>query len=230
MSSRRRGRLGRGDPRARSAAAAAYVGGDSHRSRVPHAASRPHARRAPLRPRSLSSPHRAATADLVGPDAEDPRKGAERALKRAFGAYPTGVTVVTTFEGGAPRGFTANSFTSVSIDPPLLLVCHSNRAGSAPAFRSAKGFAVNVLAADQEDVAMRFARPGDDKFAGLDWRAGEGGPILPGVAAWLDCAHEATHPGGDHAILVGRVLAHDDAGTDPLAYWRGRFYPGFPPS
>ena len=175
----------------------------------------------------MSAPHRAATADLVGPDARRPDD--ERALKRAFGAYPTGVTVVTTFENGSPRGFTANSFTSVSIDPPLLLVCHANNAGSAPAFRSATGFTVNVLAADQEAMAMRFAKPGDDKFAGLDWHAGEGGPILPGVAAWLDCAHEATHPGGDHAILVGRVLAHEDAGTDPLAYWRGRFYPGFPP-
>ena len=177
----------------------------------------------------MSAPHREATADLVGPEPEAERVDHERALKRAFGAYPTGVTVVTTFEGGEPRGFTANSFTSVSIDPPLLLVCHDNRAGSAAAFRAATGFAVNVLASDQEAMAMRFAKPGDDKFGGLDWRAGEGGPILPGVAAWLDCAHEATHPGGDHAILVGRVLTHEDAGADPLAYWRGRFYPGFPP-
>ena len=176
----------------------------------------------------MSEHHAATTPDLVGPDAAG-REERERALKRAFGAYPTGVTVVTTFEGGEPRGFTANSFTSVSIDPPLLLVCHSNRAGSAGAFRAARGFAVNVLAADQEAMAMRFAKPGDNKFAGLDWRAGEGGPILPGVAAWLDCAHHATHPGGDHAILVGRVLDHEDGGRDPLAYWRGRFYPGFPP-
>lgn len=173
--------------------------------------------------------HEAATADLVGPAPSEAAAEAERTLKRAFGAYPTGVTVVTTFEEGEPRGFTANSFTSVSIDPPLLLVCHANSAGSAPAFRAASGFAVNVLAADQEEMAMRFARPGEHKFGGLGWRAGEGGPLLPGVAAWLDCAHEATHAGGDHAILVGRVLAHEDGGRDPLAYWRGTFYPGFPP-
>ena len=172
--------------------------------------------------------HRAATDDLVGPSPED-RVAARRALKRAFGAYPTGVTVVTTHGEGEPRGFTANSFTSVSIDPPLLLVCHDNDAGSAPVFRGARGFAVNVLAADQEALAMRFAGGEGDRFAGLECERGEGGPILPGVAAWLDCELEAIHPGGDHAILVGRVLRHRDEERDPLAYWRGRFYPGFPP-
>ena len=172
--------------------------------------------------------HRAATDDLVGPSPED-RAAAERALKRAFGAYPTGVTVVTTHGDGNARGFTANSFTSVSINPPLLLVCHDNRAGSAPVFRAAEGFTVNVLAADQEDVAMRFAGGEGDRFAGLGCEAGEGGPILPGVAAWLDCRTEAVHEGGDHAILIGRIVRHADAERDPLAYWRGRFYPGFPP-
>ena len=152
-----------------------------------------------------------------------------KALKRAFGAYPTGVTVVTTHGDGAPRGFTANSFTSLSIDPPLLLVCHDDRANSAPVFRSAPGFTVNVLAADQEALAMRFAGGEGDRFAGLDCEPGEGGPILPGVAAWLDCATHAIHGGGDHSILVGRIVAHRDAERDPLAYWRGRFYPGFPP-
>ena len=190
----------------------------------------PHDDHPPDEPPQLSADttHRAATGDLVGPSEQARRDGA-RVLKRAFGAYPTGVTVVTTHGRGDPRGFTANSFTSLSIDPPLLLVCHADKAGSAPTFRDAPGFTVNVLAADQEALAMRFAGGDGDRFAGLDCQAGTGGPILPGVAAWLDCTLHAIHPGGDHSILVGRVVGHHDAERDPLAYWRGRFYPGFPP-
>ena len=146
-----------------------------------------------------------------------------RALKRTFGAYPTGVTVVTTLHRGVPLGFTANSFTSVSLDPPLVLVCHGSYATSHAAFRDATGFAVNILAADQEALAKRFASRVEDRFAGIGWCDGEGGPILDGSAAWLDCAMHDAHPAGDHTILIGRVLAHEDAGTDPLLYARGRF-------
>ena len=146
-----------------------------------------------------------------------------RALKRTFGAYPTGVTVVTTLHGGAPLGFTANSFTSVSLDPPLVLVCHGSYATSHAAFRDAGGFAVNILAGDQEALAMRFASRVDDRFAGIGWHAGEGGPILEGTAAWLDCAMHDAHAAGDHTILVGRVLDHADSGRDALLYSRGRF-------
>ena len=159
------------------------------------------------------------------PDA-GPSEAAEdrvRRLKRAFGAYPTGVTVVTTMAGGAPLGFTANSFTSVSIDPPLLLVCHGNAATSAPAFQGAEGFAVNVLAADQDALAMRFASRIDDRFGGVDWSKGRGGPLLSGTAAWFDCAMHAVHDAGDHAILVGHVLDHGVEERASLLYAGGKF-------
>ena len=157
--------------------------------------------------------------DTADPDRDDP----VRALKRTFGAYPTGVTVVTTMHDGAPLGFTANSFTSVSLDPPLVLVCHGSYATSHAAFRDAGGFAVNILAADQEALAMRFASRVEDRFAEIGWREGAGGALLDGAAAWLDCEMHATHEAGDHTILVGRVLDHHDSGRAGLLYSRGRF-------
>ena len=149
----------------------------------------------------------------------------QRSLKRAFGAYPTGVTVVTTMLGEVPLGFTANSFTSVSIDPPLLLVCHGASASSHAIFREAEGFAVNVLSADQADLALRFASRIEDRFEGTAWRTGRGGPILRGTAAWLDCAMHEVHEAGDHSILIGRVLAHETSERTPLLYSRGQFLP-----
>ena len=148
-----------------------------------------------------------------------------RALKRTFGSYPTGVTIVTTMHEGQPIGFTANSFTSVSIDPPLLLVCHGSRASSHAAFRAAPGFAVNVLAAEQEALAMRFASRVEDRFAEVEWREGQGGPLIAGTTAWLDCAGEAMHEAGDHTIMIGRVLAHGATERPSLLYAGGRFGP-----
>ena len=151
---------------------------------------------------------------------------AREALKRTFGAFPTGVTVVTTTGPDGPVGFTANSFTSVSLDPPLLLVCHGTHASSHPTFRAAGGFAVNILAADQEGLATRFASKVPDRFAGVDWRPGRGGPLLAETAAWLDCETHAMHEAGDHTIMVGRIRDHDARDVEALAYWRGRFLPG----
>ena len=165
--------------------------------------------------------------DTVAPDDERARAAAAAtALKRTFGTYATGVTIVTTLEDGEPRGFTANSFTSVSIEPPLLLVCHSNRASSHTAFARATGFVVNILAADQKELALRFASKVEHRFAALDWTRGTGGPIIPGAAAWLDCQMHQTHDAGDHTILIGRVLAHQASPRDVLAYWRGGFMDG----
>ena len=167
--------------------------------------------------------------DTAVPTGEHERERAaeaSRALKRTFGTYATGVTIVTTMEHGEPRGFTANSFTSVSIEPPLLLVCHSNRASSHDAFARATGFVVNILAVDQHELAMRFASKVDNRFAGLEWTAGTGGPIIPGAAAWLDCRMHQTHNAGDHTILIGRVLDHAASNRDVLGYWRGGFVEG----
>lgn len=171
---------------------------------------------------------RRVTEGATTPDDAEDQAARELALKRAFGAYPTGVTIVTTMDGDIPRGFTANSFTSVSIDPPLLLVCHGNAASSGEVFRSAGGFAVNILSGDQRDLAIRFASRVDDRFADLEWQSGQGGPLLPGTAAWFDCTMHDTFPAGDHTILVGRVLEHRANDRDALAYWKGNFLEGLP--
>ena len=108
-----------------------------------------------------------------------------RDLRRAFGNFATGVTVVTTLDAaGNPCGFTANSFTSVSIDPPLLLVSIARAAFGCEVFTAARGFAVNILARSQRELSNRFAAAGTDKFANLDWHAAENGsPIIDGVVA-----------------------------------------------
>jgi flavin reductase (DIM6/NTAB) family NADH-FMN oxidoreductase RutF len=151
-----------------------------------------------------------------------------RALRRAFGAFATGVTVVTTRDGdGAPVGFTANSFSSVSLDPPLLLVCLAQTAASYGAFAGARRFAVNILSVEQRALSTAFATRGVDKFAGVDWREAEtGAPVIDGVVAWFDCVEHDIVDAGDHAILIGRVV--DFAVTDaaPLGYCRGA-YVGF---
>jgi flavin reductase (DIM6/NTAB) family NADH-FMN oxidoreductase RutF len=148
-----------------------------------------------------------------------------RALRRAFGAFPTGVTIVTTLDGaGAPVGFTANSFTSVSLTPPLLLACLAETASSYPAFRETTRFAVNVLSAGQREASATFATRGADKFAAVRWRREEtGAPVIEGAAAWFDCRTESIQKAGDHALLLGRVLAFGDSAAEPLGYWRGAY-------
>ena len=148
-----------------------------------------------------------------------------RALRTAFGAFLTGVTVVTTSDAeGRPLGFTANSFASVSLDPPLLLVCLAKRSFNHAAVTGAKGFAVNILAEDQEGVSNTFARPSDDRFATVAWRNGpHGSPVLDGAAAWFDCAMHEIVDAGDHTILIGRVEAFADTGTNGLGYARGAY-------
>jgi len=150
-----------------------------------------------------------------------------RALRAAMGAFPTGVTVVTTVgAGGEPVGTTANAVTSLSLDPPLLLVCFGRESRTLAAIRAHGGFAVNVLGARHRDVSHAFARPGaDDAWAGLAHTPGpSGSPCLADALAHVDCALEHRMPGGDHEILVGRVL-HAAAGADddPLIFHRGRY-------
>lgn len=149
-----------------------------------------------------------------------------RTLRDALGCFATGVTIVTAMApDGSPVGLTANSFTSLSLDPPLLLVCIARTASSLPALDAASHFAVNVLHIGQQPASTRFARSGGDRFAEIAWEAGEfGAPLIRGSLASFECARHAAHEGGDHVILVGRVeKARFEPRRDPLLYFRGRY-------
>ncbi|WP_018897969.1 flavin reductase family protein [Rhizobium sp. 2MFCol3.1] len=154
--------------------------------------------------------------------AEDKKK----ALRNAFGSFMTGVTIVTTLaDDDQPIGFTANSFASVSLDPPLLSVCVAKTSRSYETIIKADGFAINILAADQRDVSDRFARRDPERFTATNWEAGpNGAPVLSGVAAWFDCSREQTIDAGDHAILIGRIEAFKDNAGQGLGYARGAYF------
>lgn len=148
-----------------------------------------------------------------------------RLLRDAFGCFMTGVTVVTTTdETGAPLGFTANSFSSVSLDPPLLLASISNRSANLAAYTSGRGFAVNILSEGQKAISNVFARPSEDRFDTIDWQAGpHGAPVIAGGSAWFDCSLEHAIEAGDHTILIGRVEAFDTSTAPGLGYCRGAY-------
>ncbi len=145
------------------------------------------------------------------------------AFRKALGTFLTGVTVVaTTQPDGEPRGFTANSFTSVSLDPPLVLICIARTASSYPVFAATDHFSVNILADTQADISSLFATRSADKFAMAAWRRGPAGsPILDNVAAWFDCRRHDLIEAGDHVILVGEVMGFDHKPLNPLGYCRG---------
>jgi flavin reductase (DIM6/NTAB) family NADH-FMN oxidoreductase RutF len=148
-----------------------------------------------------------------------------RELRTAFGSFMTGVTIVTTAGiDGTPRGFTANSFTSVSIEPPLLLICIGKSAASMEVFRQAKGFAVNILSEAQKDTSVLFASKRPDKFEAAKWHAGPfGNPLIEGSAAWFDCARYQVIDAGDHIILMGHIEAFSYTDANPLGYARGGY-------
>jgi flavin reductase (DIM6/NTAB) family NADH-FMN oxidoreductase RutF len=149
-----------------------------------------------------------------------------KALRNAFGAFATGVTVITTRQpDGTPRGFTANSFTSVSLDPPLLLVCLAKTAHSADVFAAAPHFAVNILAEDQKAVSGLFASRAPDKFAHCAWTPGPGEtPLIEGAIAQFACTNHQLVDAGDHLILIGRVLDFATTAGQPLGYFRGNYF------
>lgn len=148
-----------------------------------------------------------------------------RELRRAFGTYVTGITIVTTWgEDGRPRGMTANSFTSVSLEPPLLLVCIGKSASSYPAFKDAEVFAVNLLHEGQKDISSLFASKTADKFANVDHhQAHTGAPVLRDCLTWFDCSVHQRIDAGDHMILIGRVHAFDTRPAMPLGFYSGRY-------
>ncbi|MEH6524100.1 flavin reductase [Sulfitobacter sp.] len=148
-----------------------------------------------------------------------------RALRTAFGTFMTGVTVVTTHgEDGAPLGFTANSFSSVSLDPPMVLVCLANSSQNYDALVNSSGFAVNILAETQIGISNNFARPVVNRFATVEWHKGPfGSPILDGTSAWFDCQMHKVVEAGDHVILIGQVEAFDSNSAPGLGYARGAY-------
>ncbi|MGF6372126.1 flavin reductase (DIM6/NTAB) family NADH-FMN oxidoreductase RutF [Paraburkholderia sp. RAU6.4a] len=146
-------------------------------------------------------------------------------FRRALGAFVTGVTVVTTIQpDGSPRGFTANSFASVSLDPPLILVCIAKSASSHAVFATTNHFAVSVLAGEQKAVSGVFASKSVDKFAQVSWRVrATGAPIMEGAAATFDCRTHDVVDAGDHIILIGRVVDFVHTNSSPLGYCRGAY-------
>jgi flavin reductase (DIM6/NTAB) family NADH-FMN oxidoreductase RutF len=149
-----------------------------------------------------------------------------RTLRDALGCFATGVTVVTCLnDEGKPAGITVNSFTSVSLDPPLLLVCLYKQAASALALTKASHFAINVLQTGQQPASITFSTRVEDRFGSTSWSCGEAGaPILKDSMGVFECENYAVYDGGDHHILVGQVIkASFDASLDPLLYFRGRY-------
>jgi len=145
--------------------------------------------------------------------------------RRALSCFATGVAVATTLdESGRRAGMTISSFSSVSLDPPLVLWSIANDSVSYDVFMNAEYFAINVLAISQNAISARFAQSGKNKFEGLGCLSGIGGvPILPECSASFECAAEHRYEGGDHKIIVGRVLSFEDRETDPLIFYRGQF-------
>ncbi len=151
-------------------------------------------------------------------------------MREVLGHFVSGVTVVTALTAEGPLGFTCQAFSSLSLEPPLVVFAPSRTSRTWPRLRSIGRFCVNVLAEGQDAVSQAFARSGTDKFAGVPWVPSPyGSPVLADVVAWIDCDLWAEYDGGDHTLAVGRVL---DLGADPdrrpLLYHRGRY--GLPDS
>ena len=153
------------------------------------------------------------------------REHRARRFRSALGAFATGVTIVTTRDGeGRDVGLTANSFNSVSLEPPMVLWSLSRHARSLPAFLASSHFAVHVLAANQEALSMRFAARGSEKFAGLTLERGVADiPLLPGCSARFQCRTAFRHEAGDHMIFVGEVEEFDHSDLPELLFHRGRY-------
>ncbi|MBL6932075.1 MAG: flavin reductase family protein [Rhodospirillales bacterium] len=147
-------------------------------------------------------------------------------FRKVLGRFATGITVVTGLaEDQIPVGLTVNAFTSLSLDPPLVLFCLDKKTASINAFYTGRGFALNMLGEDQQDLSVNFSTKKDDRFVDVGYELwGTGVPILKGCLANLECIIDAVHEGGDHLIIVGRVerLSQTDSGR-PLLYFNGNY-------
>tara|TARA_Y100000022_G_scaffold189171_1_gene188208 strand:+ start:488 stop:955 length:468 start_codon:yes stop_codon:yes gene_type:complete len=144
-------------------------------------------------------------------------------IRQALSKFATGVTVVSTIDNsGNPIGMTANSFSSVSLNPPLVLWSIGNNQPSYDIFTNAKGYSVNILSKEQENLCKLFSSPVDDKFEKIKFSLSENGfPIIDNSLAWFDCLKWKNYPGGDHEILVGEVKNFHAIETSPLIFWNG---------
>ena len=148
-----------------------------------------------------------------------------RDIRNVMGHFATGVTVITTKDlSGTPFGLTVNSFTSLSLDPPLVIVCVDKTVDCYNCFDESKVFAVNVLSEDQEELSRRFATKGIEKFEGLKWRMGDhGSPLLDSVVATIECKVSSSYKGGDHTIFLGEILNATAKGDRPLLFFKGKY-------
>ncbi|MGH9136182.1 MAG: flavin reductase family protein [Acidimicrobiales bacterium] len=146
--------------------------------------------------------------------------------RRTLGAYPTGVVIITGHDGEGPQGLAIGSFTSVSLDPPLVGFLPDRGSSSWPKIEATGGFCVNILAADQLDTCKAFASKGGNKYGSVSWRTGSSGsPVIADALAWIDCDIERIDEAGDHWFVLGRVrelaIERDDVG--PLLFFRGAY-------
>ena len=147
-----------------------------------------------------------------------------RQFRDALAQFATGVTIITARAQHGFVGFTANSFNSVSLEPPLIIWSLARRSRSLGVFEGAMQYAVNVLAHDQVELARRFSRPHTDRFAGVPFRlAASDAPLIEGCAAWLECRHHALHPAGDHMLFIGEVISAAHRRLPPLVWHSGRY-------
>jgi flavin reductase (DIM6/NTAB) family NADH-FMN oxidoreductase RutF len=146
-------------------------------------------------------------------------------FRRACGRFATGVTIASVVDAkGTPHGLTVSSFTSVSLDPPLILICLGHAVSAIHHFRAASHFGINILAEDQRALSERFARKGHDRFDGVVWQAGQTGvPLLPGALAAIECAVHRIVPMGDHDILVGEMVHAQVREGEPLLHFGGKY-------
>lgn len=147
-----------------------------------------------------------------------------RELRNTFGCFASGITIVSLFDrDGRPTGVTVSSFSSLSLDPALCLFSLGKDQVSCKLIEEGDQFTVNVLASDQADVAWQFARPSEDKFAGIDWQPGHNGvPVIGGSLCHFECRKWATYDGGDHIIIVGQITHCDRREGAPLLFYRGK--------
>lgn len=155
--------------------------------------------------------------------------GRARHFRDVLSRFASGVAVVTAIDAGEPVGMTCQSFSSVSLDPQLVLFCPAKTSRAWPRIRSTGHFCVNVLAESQHELSDQFAQRGTEKYAGVSWAPGPGtgSPLIEGVLAWVDCRLHAVHEAGDHWVVIGEVVAlghaEEDGPEHGLIFYRGRY-------
>lgn len=163
--------------------------------------------------------------DRTADHSADHRDVSPERMRQVMGNFCSGITIITAMTAEGPAGFTCQSFTSLSLDPPLVTFNPARTSTSWPRIREVGRFVVNILGSDQQELARTFARSGTDKFAEVPFSGSDSGsPILDAALAWVDCSLHAEYDGGDHTIVVGRVEGmHALEGVDPLVFFKGTY-------